>query len=267
MLNEIASAYLTTSGAVFGQSPRHSVMQRAMSAARAGFGSIGCCDLEDVPASLPVPVRELEWFDLTQPDWDTARRMFATADRIGTVRRIHAGSAYRTPGNAPESRVLRDLAIMAAGHGLTVCVEAVAFGRIPAIEGICQVIREAGQPNAGLLLDIWHMRRTHGRIWIPRDVPIASVQIAGTDPRQSASMVRSVALHDAMWRTLPDSEPYAAEISAFCRDLLATGYDGPVCAEIPMHTFRMSRDCDGMAGAAYRSLSSVAGLQSAPALS
>lgn len=246
MFSEITSAFLTTSGATvstaggkFRQPATFTLEQRSAAAAAAGFTAIGASAGDTIPARLPCPVRELEWFDLTQPDWRALDHMLAMADMLMTVRRLHTGSAFTEgTGAGSECMVLGALAERCAAHGLIVCVEPVAFGRIRTLAGVRRMIAGAGpHANIGVLYDTWQQWRTAGALEVPEPGTVASVQVSGVSPVTTASP-----LHDAMRRMLPGHGVAVPQTRALLAALAAQGYAGPLCAEVPSAAFRRRRD-------------------------
>lgn len=87
----------------------------------------------------------------------------------------------------------------AADHGVTVALEFMPFSRLPALADALDVLDAAAEPNAGVLLDVWHFHRTGGtpeeldRLPVDR---VVAVQLndagpdTGRDPREEARHLR-----------------------------------------------------------------------------
>lgn len=224
------ASYLTLCGSAFGEPARYGIATRARAAYRAGFTGIGAdshevnSDLVSVADRLPVPVTELEWFDLGKPDWKIARNILTMADALGTVTRVNVGMCEQSPmADVTLVTTLRRFADMAGQHGLTVAVEPVAFGASWQPDRVGNIIATADMPNAGFLWDTWQVGRAQmfGAVC---DIPasmVTEVQLAGESPDTGNELA------DAMSRRLVD-----ANALAMLANLHSHGYSGPVDTEI-----------------------------------
>jgi sugar phosphate isomerase/epimerase len=69
----------------------------------------------------------------------------------------------------------------AAEHGLRVALEFVPFTAVPDLGTALELLRRAGRPNAGLVIDLWHLARSGSAPGALADVPpelIYTVQLA-----------------------------------------------------------------------------------------
>jgi sugar phosphate isomerase/epimerase len=229
---EIGCSYLTLSGSVHGKPPEQGMISRAHTAFQAGFASVGASDLDAMPRkhhlpTLYTPVTELEWFDLSRPEWEVADKLMAIADRLGTVRRLNVGSCHYL-SNGGEINALQCIAQRAAYHGVKVVVEPVAFGAFPTLESVMGLIAKAGGENMSLLYDTWQVYRTERKLPFVDASAIGAIQVAGSYATQTDD-----ARYDAMRRCLPHLGVDVMDITSFLSGTFADGYDGPVCVEIP----------------------------------
>jgi len=271
-MNEIICSYLTLSGALFGYPPAYSLPERSEAAFRAGFSGIGATVSDySQRTNLSVPVRELEWADLSRPEWESINTLFRFAESLGTVRQINAGSCGTITGG--EANNLRTLAHIAGDHGIKVAIEPVSFGGFKTLDSVMKLIKEAGGENMGVLYDVWHVYRASGDLPFMDASAIASIQLSGNfrdywpgnsqKPKWPAwewarDYPSNLARTDAMNRTFPTTGVSHFYVAEFLRDVLADRYAGPVSAEIPTELLRENEiTCEIMARAAYNSVTRV----------
>ncbi len=128
-----------------------------------------------------------------EPPPDELRALLETAAELGASRvsclgwePIHGPGGLR-PGEEPER--LAALAEAAGAAGLVVGVEFMAFRSVDSLSAAARLVREAGAPNLGIVLDALHAFRTGA----------APAQIAALEP----GMVSHLQLCDAA----PESPP------------------------------------------------------------
>jgi sugar phosphate isomerase/epimerase len=231
---ELGCSYLTLSGSTFGKPPEHGLIERSHTALQGGFSFMGASDLDVMPkhhTRLYSRVRELEWFDLSHPEWEKADKLFKMADKLGNVARLNVGSCHSMTGLEVNS--LRCIAKRAAFHGVTVAVEPVAFGGFPTLDSVMGLIADAGGENMRLLYDTWHVHRTERKLPLVDASSVAAIQVAGSYATETGNTQ-----HDAMRRSLPHLGVDVADITSFLSGMFADGYDGPVYVEIPSEYYR-----------------------------
>ncbi len=128
-----------------------------------------------------------------------------------------------------------ELGARAAKRGLRVGYEALAWGRhVSDYRDAWEIVRRAGQPNVGLILDSFHIFSRGFEIETIRNIPgdrIALVQVADAPKLQMDPL--SWSRH---WRCLPGQGDF--DLPGFLDCLLATGYQGPLSLEIFNDRFR-----------------------------
>lgn len=169
---------------------------------------------------------------LTGPDaapetaLDYCRRAFARAEALGATRAVFGSSGARNvPAGWPREAafhqladLLRELAPLAAAHGITLVIEPLNRGESNILSGIAESIRlcsTVSHENVRMLVDFYHMA------------------LSGESPADAAAAgntLRHVHLARPLGRGLPydgDGEDYAAFFAA----LHSIGYDGEVSIE------------------------------------
>lgn len=152
---------------------------RIQAASRAGFRGIGFT-LEDILAAREsrsfsgietllknCGLRHLElefldnWWTKEPDSLYTRARMLEAANALG-ARHIKVGAGLL--GQIVDRSRLRDelheLAEEAIEAGVRIALEAAAFSMLPTIEKAVDLVRAAEHPNAGLMLDVWHLYRS-----------------------------------------------------------------------------------------------------------
>lgn len=111
-------------------------------------------------AATGIFVLDVEAFSLTPaPDFDRFERALETAAEIGATRLL-------TNSQDPdEERFLGHfvrLADLAAQYGIRVGLEFISYFAVATAADALRILRRAGHPNAGLLLDALHLSRSGG---------------------------------------------------------------------------------------------------------
>lgn len=98
------------------------------------------------------------------PDEDRLLRVFETAAVLGASRisclgyEKSRGPGTLDPGDEPQELAM--IANLAAGFGLTVCVEFMGFRSIDSLEVAVDTLRASGSSNVAVILDALHVQRT-----------------------------------------------------------------------------------------------------------
>jgi len=209
-----------------------------------------CLDDRPTRSDLITPATEIEWFDLTQPNWDALQ--WWVADYLGTVKRIKVGSAFTDVPTGYEATNLRTLASMAGDHGIKVAVEPVAWGAFPTVDSVMALMSDAGGSNMGLVYDTWQVWRSESKFPQVDIGALASVEISANDPLFDTYR-SSVA---GMNRALPSKGDNTEQLTMWLGGLFAEGYTGPIGVETPRRPFRQGH-CNNHARHAHDSATEV----------
>jgi sugar phosphate isomerase/epimerase len=243
---ELVASFFTLTGSGFGEPPRHGFAQRCRAAADAGFAGIGL-HVDDLPrtvvggldvagmravlAETGLRVVEIEFLGgwaLDGPDAGLVGRIEDVADAFGG-RHVSAGE-FRGPDrpldlDAAAGR-LRELAERLATRGLRVALEAFPWSVLSGPDVAADLLRRAGTPHAGLLVDVWHFVNGGGRPELLADLPggVAAVQL------NDGPLVHDDFLtHARAERMLPGEGDL--DVVGLVRAVAATGFTGPWCVE------------------------------------
>ncbi len=189
--------------------------ERVRAAAGTGFEGIGlraenywdaqdagldAAAMKEIAATAGVPVLEVEYLtgwgtpaDRNQEQQRKERTVFEMARAFG-VRHMNAGLLE----HLPVDQVTEAFAALCdrAGDDLTVALEFMPYSGVPDLATAWQVLREAGRPNAALIVDVWHWARAGMTAADLAPVPadrIVSVQLCDVlatpmDPLRSESL-------------------------------------------------------------------------------
>jgi sugar phosphate isomerase/epimerase len=117
-----------------------------------------------------------------------------------------------------------------AGVGTLVALEFLPFGGIATLAEAVELVRAAGHPNGGLLVDLWHlMRGPAGQLEALADVPLGLIKGVELDDAD-AEPVGDLFDDTVHRRRLPGEGDWP--VPEFIRTLEAIGYSGPWGVEI-----------------------------------
>lgn len=212
-VKDITISYLTLSGASYGHPAKHPPLARARAAADAGLTSLGV-EISEVNDLLQnrkeildlVRIPECEWVNLGSEDpyygspaqFEPLRIL---AGEFG-VTRVNCGvcDGKTTKWQAAQRLISLCEDVAEPGLGMTVAVEPVAFGSLPLLQDILDVLQLAGKPeNAGVLVDLWQLSWPGYWDELPKGPvswPVAEIQLCGST-RWGAR--REVSLNEKRW--------------------------------------------------------------------
>lgn len=157
--------------------------------------------------------------------YDTAQ-LLAAGEALGaaTLVALHFGPPV-PPDDA--AAAFAELCRRAAEHGLRVALEYAAVGTIAEVASAWEIVRLAGAPNGGLLVDLWHHRRGGSAdatlLAVPAD------RIFGVQLSDGAAQPEGTLLDDLLVRRLPGDGDF--EAAAFVALLDRHGVRCPVGVE------------------------------------
>jgi sugar phosphate isomerase/epimerase len=254
---ELVASFFTLSGAGFGEPPRHSFERRCAAAAAAGFVGVGLHvdDLARTVASGIDPagmravlqgaglrVVEIEflagWALETESDVPAVAATMAGVEAVAaTLGGRHVSAGELRPGKVDldvAAARLAGLADRLAARGLLVALEAFPWSALPDVGTAVELLRRAGSPDTGLLIDVWHVFNGGAGLDVLEDLPgagVAAVQL-NDGPRVHADFLR----HARAARRLPGSGDL--DVVGLVRAVQATGFAGPWCVEVNTPEFR-----------------------------
>jgi sugar phosphate isomerase/epimerase len=231
----------------------HDFRQRVEAAARAGFTAMGFwhtdlevleqtygfAEIEKILAGSGITQIEVEWL----LDWFATGERRAASDRTRsllleaaeTLGARHIKVADLGNDGARMPQMAEEFALLcreAAERGAMVLFELLPapLSRIPSLDQVLALVRGAGEPNGGIMLDNLHLQRTGTHPSdlinkIPRRTPLG-VEI------NDGSLATPTRLEDSIVnrRLLPGDGEF--DIEAFLHAVWTLGYEGPIGVEL-----------------------------------
>lgn len=223
----------------------HPIEDRVTAAAAAGFAGIGLYvgDLErlategvdqgalagllDEHGLCLADIEVLRgWAGGRDDPWEPVA--WALADRFG-CRYVQAIGPYAGTV-ADAARAFGALCDRAADHGLVVGLEPLPFTNIRTVADALAIVEEAGRPNGGLCVDIWHVVRAGTPFEVLRTIPgelVMAVQMSDGPRRQELDDY----VDDCLRRRVPPGRG-AMDAVGFVAALLAAGSAAPWSLEV-----------------------------------
>ena len=257
----LVASFFTLSGAGFVAPPRNSFVERCEAAAAAGFSGIGLHheDLtRTIAAGVDVPemravlrnnglaLVEIEFlggwaFSSGQSGGisPSLAGIEAVADALGG-RQVSAGEFSGDIPLATEealehaAKALRANADRLAEKGLLVALESFPWSALANTRIAIDLLRRAGAPNAGLLIDVWHFYNGGGHPDQLADLPAAG--ITGVQLNDGPLVHENFLQHARAERQLPGEGQL--DIVGLIHAVRRAGFTGPYCVESNTPEFR-----------------------------
>lgn len=199
-----------------------------------------CADL-GLSIDLYQPFRDLEAVpaELFAANLRRAERKFELMARLGVDLMLVCSSVSAAAVDDDElaAAQLRALAELAAGHGVRIAYEALAWGRfVNTWEHSWELARRADHPNLGLCLDSFHVLSRDPHPTGIADVPgekLFFLQLADA-PHLDMDVLQWSRHH----RLFPGQGTF--DLPGFVGQVLAAGYAGPLSLEVFNDVFRQS---------------------------
>ena len=159
---------------------------------------------------------------------------------------------------------LAEVADQAAEHDILTLIEPFAWSPLDDHRVAAEIVERAGRPNAGLLLDTWHLWRgpERGQLDLSIDpAMIKEIQVGDTGPEPEGNPTDEELSHECIHGRLMPGEGYG-EISELLAEFAERGVDAPLAVEV----FYQSLDGIAPAEAARRSMACFENLKARLAL-
>jgi sugar phosphate isomerase/epimerase len=252
--DRLVASYWTIAGATPNEPARFPFEARVRTATEAGFWGIGMHvddyvrtrergmsdnEMLRLLESSGIVVDEIEFLTGWSSDIDAISaeslrieaRLFAAAEALG-ARQLNVGCG-EFPGEVASVDVLAErfaaLCERAGTYNLTVAIEFLPWSGIPDVAKAWDVVRRAGAPNGGVLLDTWHFFRGNPDFEALSAVPperIVGVQL-NDGPAQPVGEIRHETRHG---RLLPGAGDF--DLERMLRQLEAMGVAAPWAVEV-----------------------------------
>ena len=225
---------------------------RVAAVARAGFDGLGLhvreyarlrsegwsdADLRAVLTGAGLRLVEIEtllgWDDPPErrdPDGLRRERLaFALADAVG-ARHVVAVGAITGDLRPTATEGYAALCERAAEHGLLVALEPQACSSIADLATATAIVADAGRPNGGLNVDVWHQTRGGWPLSALRGLAPEQVVVIQVDDGPGRPITDDYLDECTRYRSAPGQGDF--DLNGFLRALLATGTTAPVSVEV-----------------------------------
>ena len=256
---DLVASFFTLSGGGFADPPRNTFIERCEAAAAAGFSGIGL-HADDLPRTVAagVDVGEMQavlrinGLEVVEIEFlagwalgdsgslaPTLAAVEAVAEAFGG-RHVSAGEFRGDAGldsaDALDAAAasLRANADRLARRGLLVAVEAFPWSALTNVGIATEVIRRAGAPNAGLMIDVWHF--FNGGATLDQLIDLPGAGIAAVQLNDGPLVHDDFLPHARAQRKLPGEGEL--DVVGLVRAVQRTGYTGPYCVEANTPEFR-----------------------------
>lgn len=140
-----------------------------------------------------------------------------------------------TPDIARMAEAFAGVSREAAEHGTGIALEIMPFSNVRTLEVALEIVRQADQPNCGLLIDIWHVAR--GGISYDDVAKIPLRHVSSIELDDADEQVIGQLWEDTIYRRRLPGEG-VLDVPAFIKAVKAIGYQGPWGVEILSETLR-----------------------------
>jgi sugar phosphate isomerase/epimerase len=231
-----------------------------------GFESLRAL-IDDAGLShVEIELLERWWIPRGQPGHTYQIRdlLFEAADALAPVM-IKIGSENGPPASDPLALAapLRDLADQAAAYGTRVAIETMPFSAIATVPTGAEIVRVAGHPAAGLLVDAWHVFRA-GTTLDELRTTLAPEMIFGVELDDAAPEAIGTLFEDTVDRRLHCGEG-SFDLTGLVRTLRDLGFDGPWGVEILSTSYRALPVAQALKLAAESTLTVLSSVPGGPA--
>jgi sugar phosphate isomerase/epimerase len=250
----LVASFFTLSGAGFVDPPRNSFIERCEAAAAAGFTGIGM-HVGDLPRTIAAGLDVSEMRTVLQTNGLTVVEIEflagwagndgghgglspalagieAVSDALGG-RHVSAGEfsgdALLDSEDARDgaAKALRANADRLAERGLLVALESFPWSAITNAGIAIDLLRRAGAPNAGLLIDVWHFYNGGGQPGQLVDLPTAG--ITAVQLNDGPLVHDDFQRHARAQRQLPGEGEL--DVVGLIQAAVRAGFAGPYCVE------------------------------------
>jgi sugar phosphate isomerase/epimerase len=206
--------------------------------------SIGFPALRDLIADAGLTHVEIELLERwwiprrgAENSYDVRDLLFEAADVLQPAF-VKIGSELGPPTAQLDELVdpLRELASQAADHGTRIAIETMPFSRIATVAMGAELIRAAGHPGVGLLVDAWHVFRAGTTLDELRATLTPGIVLGVELDDAAAEMVGSMFEDTVHHRMLCGDGAF--DLPGLVTALRDNGFDGPWGVEILSSTFR-----------------------------
>ena len=192
--------------------------------------------IRELLVDLRLKVAEYDGVVMTMRSPEGAEDVVASAAALGTRSITVLEHSDWHPGEHRDqaAATLAEIADQAAEHGILALIEPFSWSPLDDHRVAAEIVERAGRPNAGLLLDTWHLWRgpERGQVDLAIDpAMIKAIQIADTGPDPLSHPTPDEIAYECIHHRLMPGEGHG-NIAGLLADLADRGVDAPVAVEV-----------------------------------
>lgn len=192
--------------------------------------------LRDFLDSLDLRVAEYDGAVMSMQSPDGTAETVAKAVALGARSITVLEHSDWLPGEHLDqaAATLAEIADQAAEHGILALIEPFAWSPLNDHQVAAAIIERADRPNAGLLLDTWHLWRGPERGQLDSAVDpaiIRAIQVGDTGPAPAHSPTNDELAHECIHHRLMPGDGHG-DIGEMLADLAERGVDAPIAIEV-----------------------------------
>ena len=185
---------------------------------------------------LSLRVAEYDGVVMTMRSPEGAEDAVASAAALGARSITVLEHSDWQPGEHREqaAATLAEIADQAADHGILALIEPFSWSPLDDHRVAAEIVERAGRPNAGLLLDTWHLWRGPERGQVDPAIDpamIKAIQIGDTGADPVGQPTPDEIAHECIHHRLMPGEGHG-NIAGLLADLFDRGVDAPVAVEV-----------------------------------
>lgn len=192
--------------------------------------------LGDLLDSLDLRVAEYDGAVMSMQSPDGAEETVAKAASLGARSITVLEHSDWLPGEhlAQASATLAEISDLAGEHGILALIEPFAWSPLNDHRVAAEIVERADRPNAGLLLDTWHLWRgpERGRLDPAIDpAMIKEIQVGDTGPTPASEPTRDELADECIHHRLMPGDGHG-NIAGMLDELADRGVDAPMAIEV-----------------------------------
>ena len=185
---------------------------------------------------LSLRVAEYDGMVMTMQTADGAEDAVAAAAALGARSITVLEHSDWQPGDHPDqaAATLAEIADQAADHGILALIEPFSWSPLDDHRIAAEIVERADRPNAGLLLDTWHLWRGPERGQLDSSIDpatIKAIQVGDTGPDPVVQPTPEEIAHECIHHRLMPGDGHG-NIAGLLAGLFSRGVDAPLAIEV-----------------------------------
>lgn len=192
--------------------------------------------IRNLMGDLNLRIAEYDGVVMTLQSPDGTGETVAAAAALGARSITVLEHSDWLPGDniAQAAATLAEVADQAAEHAILALIEPFAWSPLDDHRVAAEIIERADRPNAGLLLDTWHLWRGPEQGQLDPGIDpaiIRAIQIGDTGPAPAGPPTAEALAHECIHHRLMPGDGHG-DIAGLLADLAGRGVDAPIAIEV-----------------------------------